>query len=227
VLFRHAEQLIKQAQNMEELAKSMAIDFEAEVTLALDVLMDIDAVICPLETFSKRFPHTRVRILETSMTGTTEALIEQKADIVIGATVPVGFSGEQLRTINMIPVAAPSHPLFKFEQINEFELKSHRQVVLRDSGLRTQRDAGWLQAEQRWTVSHFFSSINLIKSGLAFGFLPANWIKRDLEQGLLKEIPLSGGYTRAIPMYLMLAAREAPGPATKGLVALLIKELNK
>jgi len=71
----------------------MAIDFEPEVTIALDVLMDIDAVTCPLEIFSKRFPHTRMLVLETSMTNTTGALIEQKADIVIGALVPVSFLG--------------------------------------------------------------------------------------------------------------------------------------
>jgi len=227
VIFRHADQLIKQAQNIEDLARSMAIDFESEVTIALDVLMDIDAVTCPLEIFSKRFPHTRVRVLETSMTGTTEALIEQKADIVIGALVPVGFSGEQLKTIDMIPVAAPSHPIFEKTQVNEFELKSYRQVVLRDSGLRAQRDAGWLESEQRWTVSHFFTSIKLIRSGLVFGFLPANWINWELEQGLLKEIPLAGGFSRAIPMYLMQAARGTAGPATKELTALLINELKK
>ncbi len=226
VLFRHADQLIKQAQNMEDLARSMAVDFEAEVTVALDVLLDISALICPLETFSKRFPHTRVRILETSMTGTTEALIEKKANIVIGANVPVGFSGDQLKTINMIPVAAPFHPVFEKEQVNEIELKSYRQVVLRDSGLRAQRDAGWLEAEQRWTVSHFFSSISLIRSGLAFGFLPSNWINWELEQGLLKEIPLIGGYTRAIPLYLMQAALGSPGPATRALTILLIDELK-
>ena len=127
----------------------------------------------------------------------------------------------------MIPVSVPSHPIFKKAQVNEFELKSYRQVVFRDFGIRAQRDAGWLESEQRWTVSHFFTSIRLIRPGLVFEFLPANWINWELEQGLLKEIPLAGGFSRAIPMYLMQAARGTAGPATKELTALLINELKK
>lgn len=227
ILYRYASQLIKQARTMEDLAQSMAMEFESEITIALDVLLEISALTRPMEQFSNRFPHTRVRVLETSMTGTTEALIENKANIVIGTTVPVGFSGLPIRSVNMIPVATPSHTIFENDEVSEIELKSYRQVVLRDTGLRTQRDAGWLEAEQRWTVSNFFSSISLVKSGLVFGFLPHNWIRQELAQGLLKEIVLGGGYTRSIPLYLMQSVSETSGPATRAMVDLLSEQLKQ
>lgn len=225
VLYRHATQLIRQALTMEDMARSMAVGFEAEVTLALDVLLQPGLLNCSLERFSGRFPHTRVRILETSLSGTLEALLEKRADLVIGATVPVGFSGQLLRTVQMIPVAAPGHPVFAHDPIGELELQSYRQVVLRDSGQRTARDAGWLAAEQRWTVSHFSSSISVIRAGLAFGFLPRNWVAQDLDAGLLKEIPLAG-YSRSIPVYLMLANRDLAGPATRALGEILTQDLS-
>jgi DNA-binding transcriptional LysR family regulator len=227
VLYRHASLLISQAHTMEELARSMALEFEAEVIVALDVLLEISQLNCSLETFSRRFPHTRVRILETSLSGTQEALLEKQANLVIGASVPVGFSGLQVRTVKMIPVAAPGHPLFELDDVSEPELRSYRQVVLRDSGQRTQQDSGWLEAEQRWTVSHFSSSISVIKAGLAFGFLPFNWVKQDLEQGDLKEIEIQGGYTRTIPLYLMYASRELAGPATRALGEILQHDLTR
>lgn len=225
VLYRHASQLIKQAQTMEELARSMALQFEAEVILALDVLLEISQLSCSLETFSHRFPHTRVRILETSLSGTQEALLERQANLVIGASVPLGFHGEQVRTVEMIPVASPDHPIFQQESVSELELKSYRQVVLRDSGQRTQQDSGWLEAEQRWTVSHFSSSISVIKAGLAFGFLPLNWVQSALEHGSLRQIAISGGYSRTIPLYLMYANRELAGPATRALGEILQQDL--
>jgi len=226
VLYRHASQLIRQAQTMEELARSMALEFEAEVTVALDVLLEISQLNCSLETFSQRFPHTRVRILETSLSGTQEALLERRADLVIGASVPVGFGGQQIRSICMIPVASPKHPIFEHDTISELELRSYRQVVLRDSGQRTQQDSGWLEAEQRWTVSHFSSSISVIKAGLAFGFLPFNWIQHALNQGSLKEIEIKGGYSRIIPLYLMYANRDLAGPATRTLGEILQQDLR-
>lgn len=226
VLYRYASQLIRQAQTMEAVAHSMAVEFEAEVTLALDVLLEIGQLACSLESFSRRFPHTRVRILETSLSGTLEALLENQADLVIGASVPVGFSGLPVRTVRMIPVAAPDHPLFQDSAVDEMELRSYRQVVLRDSGKRSERDSGWLEAEQRWTVSHFSSSISVIKTGLAFGFLPRNWVEKDLENGSLREISLRGGYDRTLPLYLMFANREIAGPATRALGEILKQDLS-
>ncbi|MFM1895317.1 MAG: hypothetical protein RLZZ385_391 [Pseudomonadota bacterium] len=227
VLYRYATQLIQQASLTEAVAQAMTVDFEAEVTVALDVLLDIGALCCALEEFSSINPHTRVRILETSLSGTVEALVEKKADIVLGGTVPVGHAAQPLRSVTMLPVAAPFHSLFQSGQdVSELELRRHRQIVLRDTGQRGQKDVGWLQAEQRWTVSHFSSTISLVKAGLGFAFLPRNWIATALQDGSLREIPLEGGYQRVIPLYLMLSHRDTSGPATRDLSSILLRHLQ-
>ncbi|MEX0619146.1 MAG: LysR family transcriptional regulator [Pseudohongiellaceae bacterium] len=227
VLYRYATQLLHQADETEAVAQSMALGFEAEVTLALDALLDVSAVICTLERFSINYPHTRIRILETSLSGTTEALLEKKADIVVGSAVPTGYMGTPLKQLMMMPVAAPNHPLVTDDRvIDEWELKNHRQVVLRDTGTRRQVDAGWLESEQRWTVSHFSSSVKLVKSGLAFAFLPRNWVVAELESGQLAELHLAHGAGRNVQLYLMVAKSEAAGPATKALAELLREDLR-
>jgi len=221
-LYRYAEQIIKQANDAEAVASSLAMGYEAEVTLAVDVLVEIDAVMCSFEEFSREFPHTRIRVLETSLSGTTEALLEKQADIVIGSIVPVGFSGKPLMQAEMVPVAAPDHPLIKNRQdVGEMELRNHRQVVLRDTGMRREQDAGWLQSEQRWTVSHFSTSVKLLQSGLVFGFIPKRWIAAELATGKLRRIPLKENLSRVIPIYLMLAEKEAAGPATRALAGII------
>jgi DNA-binding transcriptional LysR family regulator len=227
ILYRHAEQLLKQASDAEAVARSLAMGFESEVTLAIDALQDVGALASSFATFSDQFPHTRVRVLETTLSGTTEALLERRADLVITPEVPVGFSGQSLRGATLIPVAAPSHPLcFGLSEVSETELRGHRQLVLRDSGLRRNVDAGWLQAEKRWTVSHFATSIKLLKSGLAFAFVPREWVEDELKTGCLVTIPLGASLDRHIPLYLLLAAKHAAGPATLGLADILIAKLG-
>ena len=227
VLYRYASQLIHQASLTEEVAQAMTVDFEAEVTIAVDVLLNISALCHSLERFSAGFPHTRVRVLETSLSGTTEALIEKKADIVLGGIVPAGHIGVPLRAVQMIPVAAPRHPLLQRDSpVSEIDLRQHRQVVVRDSGQRGQRDAGWLESEQRWTVSHFSTSISLLTARLGFAFLPRNWVQSALQDGSLQEIPLEGGYHRTVPMYLMLSNRDTSGPATRAMAGLLEASLR-
>ena len=81
VLYRHAEQLLNQASQAEAIASSLALGFESEVAIAVDVLVEVGSLVCAFEEFSQEFPHTRIRVLETSLSGTTEALLEKTADL--------------------------------------------------------------------------------------------------------------------------------------------------
>jgi DNA-binding transcriptional LysR family regulator len=223
-LYRRASQLLEHAEETEEFAQMLSAGIESEVTLALDNLLDLRAIIPALDQFSAQYPFTRIRILETSLSGTEEALLEKKADIVIGGKVPVGFAGTPVRQARMIAVAHPDHPLLQRpeqEGITDWELKSWRQIVLRDSGQRREQDAGWLGSEQRWTVSHFASSLKILRSGLAFAFLPEDWVAEDLREGRLRRLPLVEGTERIIQLYLMLSSKEGAGPATRTLASML------
>ncbi|PCI73885.1 MAG: transcriptional regulator [SAR86 cluster bacterium] len=228
VLYRHAEQLLNQASQTESVASSLALGFESEVAIAVDVLVEIGSLVCAFEEFSQEFPHTRIRVLETSLSGTTEALIEKTADLVVGSKIPSGFRGTPLLQVKMIPVAAAYHPLVKNRKsVSEVELRNMRQVVLRDTGTHREQDAGWLQAEQRWTVSHFSTSIKLLRSGLVFAFIPQNWIEDELAQGSLQRIPVEPSMDRIVQMNLMLSNHQASGPATKALYDTIIDKLSR
>jgi len=228
VLYRHAEHLLNQASQAEEVASSVALGFESEVAIAVDVLVEVGALVCAFEEFSRDFPHTRIRVLETSLSGTTQALIEKTADLVVGPTMPPGYRGAPLLQVKMIPVAAPDHPLVRNRgSVSEVELRNMRQVVLRDTGTHREQDAGWLQAEQRWTVSHFSTSIKLLLSGLVFAFIPQNWIEGELAQGSLLRIPVEPNMDRLIQMQLVMSNQQASGPATKALYAIILEKLSQ
>ncbi len=228
VLYRYAQQLLKQASEAEAVANSLALGFESEVSIAVDVLVEIGSLICAFEEFSQEFPHTRIRVLETSLSGTTEAITGKTADLVIGSNTPIGIRSTPLMQVSMIPVAAPTHPLvLNRESVSEVELRSMRQVVLRDSGTHTEQDAGWLQAEQRWTVSHFSTSIKLLRSGLVFAFVPQNWIEEELSAGNLQRIPLDTSMDRLIQVYIMLTENHAAGPASRALHDIILQSINQ
>lgn len=225
VMYRRAAQLLLQAQAAEDTAGLLASGTEPEVVIAVDGLLEPGHLIAVLDRFSSLYPMTRLRMLETQLSGTVEALLEKKADIVLGNQVPVGHMGVPLKVVRMIAVAHPDHPLFDIPAdsgINDFELRSWRQVVLRDSGTKREQDAGWLGSEQRWTVSHFTTSLKVLRAGLAFAFMPYDWVQDDLKNGTLKPLPLSMGAERQLPIYMMMSAcGDSIGPATSALAAML------
>lgn len=228
VLYRYAEQILAAANAAESVAQAMAVEFESEVTIAVDVLQQVSELVCAFEEFSVLHPHTRIRVLETSLSGTTEALLDKQANLVIAAIIPTGFNGHRLTTTRMLPIAAAQHPLLQKQQpVSDVELQSHRQIVLRDSGTKREQDAGWLSSEQRWTVSHFSTSIELLKTGLGFAFLPEQWIADELSKNSLQVIPLQENYERLMTLYLMFSNKPNAGPATRALAQLIIKHLTQ
>lgn len=215
VLYRHATNLLFEAEQLESTAAYLASGWEAEVVIAVDALIPLDKVFCGLQDFSDISPNTRIRLLETSLSGTDEALLTRSADIALSPRVPPGFLAEPIGMVTMIPVAAQHHPLARKTAINEHELKRYRQIVIRDSGTRREQNAGWLGADQRWTVSYFATSVEALKAGLGFAFIPKHRVQSELADGSLVPLALETGGSREASINLILAAQNNAGPAVK------------
>jgi DNA-binding transcriptional LysR family regulator len=227
-LYRQATALLEQARLVEQSARYFATGWEPEVTLAVDALTPMEPLLTALQAFSQQSPATRLRILETTLSGTAEALLNRSVDIALIGNMPPGFSGTSVRQIRMLPVAHPAHPLFRLgHDISEEELRQHRQIVLRDTGLKRQVDAGWLGAEERWTLTHPASSLEAVVAGLGFAFLPYERVAKALSDGQLKVLPLAQGAERRIMLNLVLVDREHAGPATRAVADAIVEEMRR
>jgi hypothetical protein len=90
-----------------------------------------------------------------------------------------------------------------------------------ESMLRQSMDAGWLKAEQRWTLSHLESSIDMLERGLGFAWIPETRISEALEKGYLVALPLVAGGIREAPIQLIYRDRDRAGPATHAMASAL------
>ncbi|GAB2686510.1 LysR family transcriptional regulator [Aliiglaciecola aliphaticivorans] len=218
LLYRYASNLLAQANQIESIATYIARGWETEISLAVDALVPLRSVFCALHKFSSQHPQPRINVLETTLSGTDESLLFGKADIVLTPNVLTGFMGIPLGSITMRYVASPEHPLIQIDQpVEEQMLKQYRQIVIRDSGIKRQRDSGWLGAEQRWSFSHISSSIEAAKAGLGFANLPVECIQGELQSGQLVPLNLAVNSQRKIPLYLIKTAQSNIGPAAEEL----------
>ena len=226
VMVRKAKKLLEEVDGIEQLAQCVSRGWEAEVSIAVDVIYPINEVLDVIELFTEQGETaTRVRFLETSLSGTDEALLDGLADLVIAPRVPPGFIGEQFDSIEFLAVAHKDHSLHSIDRpITIHDLESYRQVVLRDTGTKRTQDAGWLGSEQRITVSHFSTSVNVVKRGLAFGWLPTGYTQAELQSGELKPLNLEQGAKRSINLFLINARGERAGPAVRLLMELFLKQ---
>ncbi|MDI5920717.1 LysR family transcriptional regulator [Halomonas sp. LR5S13] len=215
LLLRRARQLLENAASLEDVATRLAEGLEAEVVLAVDQIFPPDALARALEAFSAAYPHVRVQLHETVLNGGIEMLYDASADLVVSGISAQGFLGEPLVRVHFVAVAHPEHPLHRLGRpLDLRDLEQHRQLVVRDSALRQSMDAGWLKAEQRWTVSHLQTSIDMLERGLGFAWIPETRLRQALAEGRLAQLPLAAGGSREYPVQLIHRDRDRAGPAT-------------
>lgn len=217
LLCRRARLLLEEAGGLERAARKVSAGWEAEITLAVEVLFPTWLVLECLDAFGAESPQTRIELYETVTGGGAsallEALVEGQVDIAITPHIPVGFNGEPVMQMRVIPVAHPNHPLHHLgRSITARDLRKYRQLVVRDTANRRDKESTVLNAEQRWTVSNMPTSIGAACRGYGFAWLPAEKIRGELAEGALKPLPLRGGTERLVPMYLVFPDRDAAGP---------------
>lgn len=217
-LLRDARQWLAGLERLEARAQKLRQGWESEVRLAVDSLFPTETLLRILRRFADQCGETRLQLHEVVMSGADDALYAGQVDLAIATRVPSGFLGDWLFDAEFQAVAAPSHPLLALGRaIEADDLAQHTQVVVRDSGETAPRDAGWLGARQRWTVSKQETSQAAVLSGLAYAWLPTSGIAAELADGRLRPLPLSSGGTRKMPVFLIVADPAAAGPATQSL----------
>jgi DNA-binding transcriptional LysR family regulator len=222
-LLRRARAVLEDARSLEALASTLAAGWETQIRIAVDSIFPPALLYEALHAFGPVCRATRLEVVESVLSGTTEALLRRDVNLAIVSPVPPGFLGTRLMSIEFIAVAHPDHPLHALGRpLGPDDLKDHRQLVVRDSGAKRRLDAGWLDAEQRWTVSHLKTSIEMLKNGLGFAWIPREHIWNELAAGSLKPLPLAEGGTRSAELHLVHTDRDSGGPAARELARILV-----
>ncbi len=227
-LYRRARALLEEAESLERAAARLSAGWEAEIRLAEEIIFPTDVLLATLAQFGQESPHTRIELIESVLGGTAETLLKGEADIAVAPRVPPGFLGEPLVQMRLHLVAAPGHPLHGLQrELTQTDLRTHRHIVVRDSGSQRHRTPLSLEARQRWTVSHMATSIAAVREGYGFAWLPEDRIRVELASGVLKALPLPGGEQRIGSLHLIYADRDAAGPGTLRLVELLRQNVKR
>lgn len=228
MLYRRALALVSEAGELERAARTLSAGWEAEITLAMEILFPTWLLLDGLAQFGAESPHTRVEVLETVLGGTPEALLTGQVDLAISPRVPPGFLSSPLMRLRLVAVAHPGHPLHQLGRpLSYSDLHPHRHLTVRDTGASRDRRAFTVEVEQRWTVSNMTTAIEAACRGHGFAWFPEERIRDELARGQLKPLPLGGGEERFIELYLILADPDFAGPGVRRLAEILRETVSE
>lgn len=222
MFLRRAKSLNQQMQELELLAHNIHQGWEAEIRFAIELAHPRRPLNRALQNYYPVSRGTHLQLFDSVLWGTTEIILEQKADIVISGQVPKGFLGEPLAEVTLWPVCHPQHPL-ALEQgiLSPDELSQQLQIVIRDTAKNPKELTGWLKAEQRWTVTNFHEAIEILLTGMGFAWLPQHLVEGFIQRQQLHRISLREGNERKFFTQLIVPAPERLGPSANCLLECL------
>ena len=222
ILLQRSKKLINDAGEIENFAYHLSQGREAEINFVVDAAFPNDLLMSALAQFSKQSQGTRVQLQEVILSGATDALVSNKADLVIGVETPANFLSDPLINIEFIAVARSDHPLLQLErEITSAVLAQHTHVVIKDSGHTEKMDVGWLSSQDRWSVSSIESALTAIEHGLGYGWIPTNRLIEPLGNGTLKPLLLEQGSKYKAFLFMSFGHTNNIGPATRELAEII------
>ncbi len=222
MMLRRGRYLLDEVSRIESVADSLNAGIESELRIAVDGAFPQNILYSALEKVSALFPQIRIDIIDTVLSGSNELISDGKVDMGLSPLAMQDGLNEEICLIEFVAVAHFEHALHQLQRPLQYEdLKSHRQVIVRDSALNHNASAGWQGAEQRWTVSHVRASIDLIQRGLGYAWLPAPAIADSLANGQLKPLALTEGASRSNSFYLNYRDKDNVRPAAREFIGAL------
>lgn len=190
-LLEQGRHLLAAAQEIEARVKRVAKGWETELRIAIDSLIPFENVRSLLERFYQTNCGTRLRVHREVLGGTWEALINNRADLIIGASGDVPptskFSYQPLGSIDMVFVVAPQHALASAEEpIPRKTIQQYRAVAVADSSRQlAPRTAELLSGQDVLTVPDLASKVQAHCWGLGVGTIPRSIAEIEQRNGRL------------------------------------------
>ena len=230
-LLTDARRIVADLEAMRARAKSIKQGVEAEVSLAISVMVPSQAVVAALRAFRERFPMVSLNLTVGELGMVIDRVRSGKVDVGISGSLLVRDDRvvtEKIGHSFMVPVAAADHPLGRLERpLTIADVREEVQIVVTDSsGITKGRDFNVL-SYKTWRVSDVATKHQLIRGGLGWGGLPAALVKDDIANGKLVALQLDAYEVGEYPLYAFRRSANPPGPAAGWLIEAFRQQLSR
>ncbi|WP_019832762.1 LysR family transcriptional regulator [Sphingomonas sp. PR090111-T3T-6A] len=201
--------------------KGLLDGLEAEVDLAVDVMLPAARLGRVLREFAQLFPTVSLRLHTEALGAVTAMVLDGTAVIGISGPLAAGVEGVECRSagsVPMVPVAAPDHPLARMERIAPGAGRDYTQLVLTDRSRFTEGQDFAVMSPRTWRLADLGAKHALLREGIGWGNMPKPMIEGDLMGGTLTRLHMPdhpGGTYRFAGVW---RRDTPPGPAASWLL---------
>lgn len=200
LLLGQVKPLLQAFSYVETHAATLRDGARTRLDLVVDSIFPRQRLFAILRQFQQCYPQTQVRLTEVLENVEEEHPARSEADVmVLTRRQDITGRGEWLMNIDFVAVAHRDHPLSALTgPLDDSALAPWPLVRIADrsNDPQSSRDA--------WTFSTIDAAIDAVLYQVGFGWLPEERIRPQLQEGVLKALPLGHGARRATPLHLIV-----------------------
>jgi len=196
--------------------KGLLDGLEAEVDLAVDVMLPAERLGKVLREFALAFPTVQLRLHVEALGAITAMVLDRRAILGISGPLAVGVEGIEAAAAGstaLVPVAAPDHPLGRMTHIPPGAMREHTQLVLTDRSRFTEGQEFSVMSPKTWRLADLGSKHALLREGIGWGNMPLPMIGADLDAGTLVRLALPDDVGGTYRFFGIWRRDTPPGPA--------------
>lgn len=166
---------------------------EAEIDVAVDVMLPSERVGKVLRAFASQFPTVQLRLHVEALGAITAMVLDKHAVVGISGPLAAGVEGIDCLTagsVPMVPVAAPDHPLGRMTEIAPGAGREYTQLVLTDRSRFTEGRDYSVSSPKTWRLADLGAKHALLREGIGWGNMPLPMIEPDLAAGTLVRLSM-------------------------------------
>lgn len=197
---------------------------EAEVNLAVDVMLPTPRIVDALKAFQQEFPTVALRLHVEALGAVAQLVLDRTAVLGVSGPLASGIDGlerVEVGMVELIPVARPDHPLAGEAGTVPGAARDHVQLVLTDRSTLTEGRDFAVVGTRTWRLADLGAKHALLLAGLGWGNMPAPMVADDLRDGRLVRLRLAAGAGEPYRFQAIYRTETPPGPAGAWLLARL------
>jgi DNA-binding transcriptional LysR family regulator len=222
VLLADVEPHLAGFHELEQRARVMASGGASEVRISVDSIFPDDRLFEALATFSRSFPHVRLKLRQGTFLSADSEFSLHNSQICVTGLVSRELLVKPILVIGMIAVVRCDHPLVSMpRRLSRSDLMQHILVTIESAASGTLKQQPRLPTQRVLPVSTIESAISAVRSGLCFGWLPKYRIQSELDSGEFLALALPAGKTRDVRLNLVCRDLGASNSEANSLAELL------
>lgn len=201
--------------------KGLLHGLEAELHVVLDVMLPAERVVDALKSFQEQFPTVSLHLHMEALGAVTQLVLNRGASV--GVTGPLegtidGIERIAIGSVELIPVAAPSHPLARVPINAPGAGRDHVQLVLSDRSPLTDGKDFAVIGTRTWRLADLGAKHMLLKEGIGWGNMPVPMVRDDLDSGRLVRLGMPDCESGIYRFDAIYRTDTPPGPAARWLI---------